>query len=280
MAQDSKIAWTHSTWNLIWGCEKISPGCVNCYADTLSSRYGFDVWGPGKKRRVFPEKHWREPLAWDRKAAKDGYRHRVFCSSMTDVFLDDPTVTTERAKLWPLIKETPNLDWLLLTKRSGRIADCLPPDWGEGYPNVWLGVSVESQPYTSRIDDLLKVPAVVRFVSAEPLLGSLDLTPWLLPPCGGDVRSGHLCRLCHSWRCGLDWVIVGGESGAGFRPMDDKWVRDIRRQVEGAGMSFFFKQHAAFRSGTGEELDGEVVKNYPTPRRIALPMAAQTELFR
>ncbi len=147
----------------------------------------------------------------------------------------------------------------MLTKRSHRIAQCLPDDWGQGYANVWLGVSVESQPYVTRIDDLSRVPAAVRFVSAEPLLGPLDLREQL---------AG-----------GLDWVIVGGESGGGFRPMQEDWARSLREQCREAGKSYFFKQHAAFRAGTDDKLDAKTHKDYPTPRMVGLPMASQSELF-
>jgi protein gp37 len=252
MAQDSKIAWCDHTFNAAWGCEKISPGCTNCYADALSDRYGFDVWGPGKARRTFGEKHWKEPLAWNRAAERAGLRARVFCSSMTDVFLDDPTIEAERGKLWPLIRATPSLNWLLLTKRSDRIAACLPADWGpHGYSNVWLGVSVEGAEYAYRADQLRAVPAAVRFVSYEPALGPL----------------AHALDLS-----GIDWLIVGGESGPRHRPMEHQWARDVKAACEAAGVAFFFKQSSAYRPDSGIELDGAVLRAYPSVRRVALPV--------
>lgn len=244
VAEKTIIAWTDHTWNLAWGCWKISPGCANCYADKLSDRYGFDVWGKDATRRTFGQKHWAEPLKWNRQAEAEGRRHRVFCSSMTDWALDDPTIDGERAKLWSLVRQTPWLDWQLLTKRSGRIAGCLPNDWDDGYDNVWLGVSVENQKHgLPRVDDLRSIPAVVRFLSVEPLLEDL-----------GAINLS-----------GIDWVIVGGESGPGFRPMNHAWVRSIRSQCDEHGVAFFFKQSAAYRTEMGITLDGAVVRAYPTP---------------
>ncbi len=252
MAEKTQISWTDHTHNAMWGCVKISPGCANCYADKLSARYGNDVWGPGKPRRTFGAKHWAEPLKWNKAAREAGVRRRVFCSSMTDWCLDDSTMDAERPKLWPLIRSTPHLDWQLLTKRADRITRCLPPDWGDGYPNVWLGVSVEDRKHgLPRIDHLREIPAVVRFLSVEPLLedlGRIDLA-------------------------GIDWAIVGGESGPGWRPMDHDWARSLREQCLESGTTFFFKQSSGARSGLGTELDGITYHDFPTPR-IPEPIAA------
>ncbi len=247
MAVKTIIAWTDHTFNIAWGCWKISPGCAHCYADGLSRRYGHDVWGKGKHRRTFGAKHWAEPLQWNAAAAQAGRRARVFCSSMTDWALDDAVIASERAKLWDLIRRTPHLDWQLLTKRADRIIDCLPSDWGDGYPNVWLGVSCENREHgLPRADILREIPAVVRFLSVEPLLedlGAIDLQ-------------------------GIDWVIVGGESGPKYRPMDHAWARSLRDQCDGAGVPYFFKQSAAWRTEIGVELDGEIRRDYPIPRAV------------
>src|SRR6185436_18027435 len=121
------------------------PACAHCYAKTLSERWGFDVWGEENSRRIFGDKHWAEPLKWNAKAQAAGERRRVFCSSMADVFEDHPTIDQERAKLWPLIRATPWLDWQLLTKRADRILSCLPADFSRAtYPNVWLGFTAEN----------------------------------------------------------------------------------------------------------------------------------------
>lgn len=245
------IAWTHHTFNVAWGCTKISPGCKNCYADSLSERYGHDVWGPRNLRRTFGAAHWAEPLKWNREAEATRERRRVFCSSMCDIAEDHPTIIAEVKKLWPLIRRTPWLDWQLLTKRTDRYEKILPDDWGDGYPNVWLGTSIENNDYVFRADILRQLPATVRFISYEPALGPLDKI---------DLA-------------GIDWLIMGGESGPGFRPMDKQWARDIKARCEAAGTAFFYKQSAAYRTEMGVELDGQIVRNYPSPR-LALPVLA------
>ena len=132
------------TFNPWWGCTKVSDGCKFCYALSIANRYGHDVWGVGATRRTFGENHWREPVRWNRKAGESGKRLRVFCASMADVF-DPEAPADEREKLWDLIRETPHLDWQILTKRPQLIAENLPFDWEDGYPNVWLGTSVEDE---------------------------------------------------------------------------------------------------------------------------------------
>ncbi len=246
MAENTSIAWTDHTFNIAWGCTKISEGCRNCYADLQARRYGWSVWGPGTERRVFGEKHWQEPLKWDREAARAGILGKVFCSSMCDVFEDHPAIDGERVRLFGLIRQTPNLIWQLLTKRADRIKDNLPVDWGEGYPNVWLGVTVENNEYGWRADCLRRIPAVVRFVSYEPALGPLEM----------DLA-------------GIDWLIYGGESGPRHRKDDPGWARSIRAQCEAAGVAFFFKQSANLHPGRGTQLDGETVRNFPLVRRAA-----------
>jgi protein gp37 len=247
MSTKTIIAWTDHTFNIAWGCVKVSPGCKNCYADTLSRRYGHDIWGSNKPRRVFGEKHWREPLAWNADATPGvrgpGLRQLVFSSSMCDWAEDHPQIAVEREKLWPLIRATPNLEWQLLTKRADRIAQLLPPDWGNGYPNVWLGVSVENIDWAWRADCLKEIPAVVRFISYEPALGPLD-----------DLNLA-----------GLDWIIYGGESGAKYREHDLAWPRAMRRKCADSGTAFFFKQSAAFLTERGTQLDGETVRHFPIP---------------
>lgn len=238
------ISWTDHTFNIVWGCTKISPGCLNCYADRDSKRYGFDIWGPDKPRRTFGEKYWNNPLRWNKKAVKDGVRRRVFCSSMCDIFEDHETVKTELAKLWPLIGATPQLDWLLLTKRIDRALECLPDDWGGGYPNAWVGTTIENNDYAWRADHLRKVPAVVRFVSYEPAVGPLDM------PLDG-----------------IDWMIFGGESGADGkrREQEDIWPRSMRDRCRASGTAFWHKQSSGRKSGEGVELDGKSSMSCPCP---------------
>jgi protein gp37 len=199
MADKTKIAWTDHTFNIAWGCTKVSPGCKNCYADSQASRFGHNVWGPNKPRRTFGEKHWAEPLQWEKAAAKEGKAKRVFCSSMCDVFEDHATIDAEREKLWPLIAQTPHLHWQLLTKRPERIAANLPADWDAIKSRVWIGTSVENADYVGRVDHIRGIDAAVRFVSYEPALGPI----------------AHAVNLVN-----IDWLIYGGESGANFRPED------------------------------------------------------------
>ncbi len=247
MSTHTSIAWTDHTFNPVWGCAKVSPGCKNCYADSLSHRYGFDLWGRDKDRRTFGDKHWAEPAAWQKSALAEGRPHRTFCGSMCDVFEDHHTVAREREKLWLLIRSTPDLHWQLLTKRSDRIARCLPADWCvQRYPNVWLGVSIENGDYVFRADDLREIPAAVRFISYEPALGPLD---------GLDLG-------------GIDWLIFGGESGFDFRtPVGwQDWARSLRDRCAQSGTAFFFKQSPAQKPGTGITLDGATLQRFPVPR--------------
>jgi protein gp37 len=242
MAERTLIAWTDHTFNIAWGCWVKSPGCANCYADAGATRYGFDIWGKDKPRRTFGEKHWSQPLKWNKAAEAEGRRHRVFCSSMTDWALPDPIIAGERVKMWELIRRTPWLDWQLLTKRSELIAEYLPGDWGNGYPNVWHGVSVENRKHgLPRIDDLRTIPCGIRYLSCEPLLEDL-----------GDVDLR-----------GIHWVIAGGESGANYRLMDHDWARGLRDQCAAKGVSFFFKQSSAYRTEMGTTLDGETIRQFP-----------------
>lgn len=205
-----------------------------CYAETLATRWKYDVWGPKSAvRRTFGASHWAQPLSWNRAAMAEGKRRRVFCSSMCDVFEDHPTIAAEREKLWPLIRATPWLDWQILTKRADRIEANLPPGWGAGWDNVWLGVSVENQRMVERAAILAQIPAAVRFVSCEPLLGPVSLA--------AKAFYRHAQReipiLTH-----LDWVIVGGESGPDYRPMDLDWAEALRMECAAAKVPFFFKQ--------------------------------------
>lgn len=284
MAENSNIEWTHHTFNPWIGCTKVGPGCDNCYAEAWDARglQGQESrWGAHATRTRTAPANWRKPLAWDRAAAKAGERHRVFCSSLADVFDNHASILPGwRAALWGLISATPNLDWMLLTKRPGNIAKMLPEDWGNGYPNVWIGCTVVNQAEADRdIPKLLDVPAAVRFLSMEPLLGPVDLTPWLDPDefcegCDDGEGYGNRCgrtdipreQQCPWGRAvqivtehgpfgpdgephtvtsevlKLDLVIVGGESGPHARPMHPDWARSLRDECVAAGVPFFFKQ--------------------------------------
>ena len=157
MAENTKIEWCDHSFSPWRGCQKVSPGCDFCYAEAITKRFKLAEWGAGAPRRVQSDSYWRKPLGWNKKAAKEGVRRRVFCASMADVF-DNAAPLSERQRLWALIWATPNLDWQILTKRPENIAKMLPTDWGDGWPNVWLGISAEDQ---ERYDHRWPILAIV-----------------------------------------------------------------------------------------------------------------------
>jgi protein gp37 len=290
MGEATTIAWCHHTFNPWWGCSHVSPGCVHCYAEVWAKRTGHPVWGAHAERRTFGEKHWREPLAWNAAARHAGERRRVFCASMADVFEDRPALLAERAKLWALIEATPWLDWQLLTKRVADVLGMTPGVWSGpgGWPgNVWIGTSVESQEWANkRVSVLLRIPAKVRFLSCEPLLGHVDLRRIEAPNgelidcldgAASDPRDGVVHATApHS----VDWVIAGGESGPHARRMDPGWARSIRDDCAAAGVPFLFKQAGSalarewgLRDAKGEdprELPADLrVRQWPTPVVVA-----------
>ncbi|MFM0495628.1 phage Gp37/Gp68 family protein [Paraburkholderia caledonica] len=251
MSENSKIEWTDHTFNPWEGCQKVGPGCDHCYAETRNARFGGGVavnWGPGAPRRRTSAANWRKPLAWNAAHAEffaeHGSRQRVFCASLADVF-DNAVDPSWRADLFRLIRSTPNLDWLLLTKRIGnarqmiedaRDADALGPVWP--WENVWLGATIVNQEEADRdVPKLLAVPACVRFLSMEPLLGPVDLR---LGARNDIARWDGLGRDLPLRR--IDWVIAGGESGPGARPMHPAWPRSLRDQCAAAGVPFLYKQ--------------------------------------
>ena len=232
----SNIEWTDYTFNPWWGCTKLSAGCKNCYAEKFDARFKGNHWGDNATRKFFGENHWNQPVRWNKKAEKDGVRRRVFCASMSDVFEIHGTpdvnqkIERERMRLWELIIATPMLDWLLLTKRPENLA-LLPQTLLVGNRmNIWLGVTAENQKQADiRIPLLFKKSgsAVVRFVSYEPAIGPVNIDKYLSR---GPVENG------------INWVIAGGESGHGARPMNEHWVRNVRDQCEIADVPFFLKQ--------------------------------------
>lgn len=249
MGKNTKISWTDHTFNPWWGCTKVSEGCANCYAEAMSKRFGDDVWGPGKPRKMMSDKYWDQPLKWNARAEREGIRRKVFAGSMCDFAEDDLTFMLDgpRFRLGTLINETPWLDWLLLTKRAENLVHVchamgftnqVLPCYGniELPNNVWLGVSAEDQPnFDKRVRDLLPIPAPVSFVSLEPLLGPIDLG--LLGTVSKDISPNYSMGYDK-----INWVIVGGESGPNARPMNLDWARDIRDQCQAAGVPFYFKQ--------------------------------------
>lgn len=233
MSANSKIEWTDHTANFWWGCVKVSPGCEHCYAETLVNRYGRgNIWGPAKATtREFKKGIWKELPKWNEKARQDGVRRRVFVQSMSDFFEDHPDVHEWRERAWDLMFTCSHLDYQILTKRPENVTRMVPPFFLKFWPvNFWIGTSVEDQKRADeRIPHLLNVPAHVRFLSVEPLLGPIDV----------GLPFGDNPYMVED---GIGWVIVGGESGPGKRPMDLEWARSIRDQCREAGVPFFMKQ--------------------------------------
>lgn len=269
MAENTKIEWCDSTFNPWVGCTKVGPGCDHCYAEGWAKRSGLVQWGPGAERRRTSESNWRKPLQWNaqpfvectacgwrgekREAHWGGSqcpscrgqeslkpaRRRVFCASLADVF-DNEVPAEWRADLFDLIAKTPNLDWLLVTKRIGNVGRMIPDCWSVMMPpNLWLGITVVNQAEADRdIPKLLATPAEVRFLSMEPLLGPVLIDTLLCELPEDEDGAPYPGR--------LDWVIVGGESGPKARPMHPQWARDIRDQCAAAGVPFLFKQWGEF----------------------------------
>lgn len=245
--KNSKIEWTHHTFNPWIGCTKVSPACNNCYAAVSTPARTMKIqWGAGQPRKRTSDANWREPIRWNAECAKRGVRERVFCASLADVF-DNEVPQRWRQNLMSLVAETPMLDWLFLTKRVGNakrmLSDAsmhdvalltaddhyLPPK------NLWIGATICNQEEADRdIPKLLATPAAKWFLSIEPMLGPVDLSRWL-EPAGLDTDLGLS-------NPGIDLVIVGGESGPNARPMHPDWARSLRDQCQVAGVPFFFKQ--------------------------------------
>ena len=244
MGETSKIQWTDSTANPWRGCTKVSEGCQFCYAERLASRNPavLGEWGPQGTRVLAAESTWRQFERWNRDTP-EGSRNLVFCASLADVFEDWPGQMTDclgaqlvqedgspyllasaRVRLWQVIRRTPRLIWQVLTKRPQNIARMMPHGPWE---NVWLGTSIESQEWSDRCGELVDagtaIMGPVRFLSAEPLLGPLDVRRWLHPN-------------------GINWVIIGGESGGRSRPMQIDWARDLIAQCKEAHIPCFVKQ--------------------------------------
>jgi three-Cys-motif partner protein len=254
MAKNSHIEWTNHTFNPWWGCHKVSPACDNCYAEIWARRVGQPVWGLKAPRRFFGDAHWIQPLRWDHEAAAAKSRARVFCASMADVFEQQGSLDAERSRLWHLIDQTPNLDWLLLTKRPQNILSMTP--WVDDWPrNVWIGTTVENQKLAEqRLPYLLAIPAAVRFLSCEPLLGPLDLSSWFRRPSFNPI----------------DWIIAGGESGAHSRPMHPDWISELLRQCQHAQIPFHFKQWGQWAPAAAIAQGGVTVlvgQQHPVPMK-------------
>lgn len=218
MGENSAIQWTKHSWNPWQGCQKVSPGCDNCYMFRDKTRFGQDPEVVVKSK----SSTFNRPLRWDADAKALDRIDYVFVASWADFFSKE--ADDWRAEAWAIIKRCPNLIFQVLTKRHGRIADHLPPDWGDGYPNVWLGVSAENAEWWNRrVSALNSVPARTKFVSYEPALGPID----------GCSAAG------------IDWVIIGGESGHDARPFELAWAKTAIDICERDGAKPFVKQLGA-----------------------------------
>lgn len=294
MAEQSEIAWTDSTFNPWVGCTKVGPGCDHCYAEELmDTRFSRVNWGAGNQRDRTSASNWKLPIKWNSRPFAECQnchwrgqlmstamcptcystnirkaRRRVFCSSLAD-WLDNEVPVEWLVDLLDLIRMTPNLDWLLLTKRIGiwqrRLTEASNyvirhqtgeslyvwiNDWAKERPphNVWLGATVVNQQEADRdIPKLLATPAAIRFLSMEPLLGPVNIDPWIGNECTHEdaymepYTGANICRECEEMAL-IDWVIVGGESGTRARPMHQEWVRSLRDRCRWANIPFLFKQ--------------------------------------
>lgn len=299
MAESTSIEWCDATFNPWWGCQKVSPACDHCYAERDSKRFapGRVLWGVGAERRTFGDAHWAAPLKWaaaefvqcdscghrgrpvrvgvqrsgracahcDLECVRE-VRQRVFCASMAD-WLDLDAPLDQFVRLLDTIRRTPELDWLLLSKRIGNWRKRVAAAWDEAMQptlvntdllvwierwlgghapaNVWLGATVVNQEEADRdVPKLLAVPARVRFLSIEPMLAPVRIPPELLMPIEGTSQHGQRF---------IDWIICGGESGPHARPMHPDWARGLRDQCAAAGVPFLFKQWGEWR----EPVEGE-----------------------
>ena len=240
MVENSKIEWTDHTWNPWVGCTKVSPACDHCYAEGWAKRSGQVKWGRERKRTS--SENWRKPMRWNDMAAAVGENKFVFCSSLADIF-DNQVPEEWRRDAFDVMMKTPNLVWLLLTKRPQNIIRFLSADLYNA-KNIWLGVTVENQAEADRrLPALLSINGYFkRFVSCEPLLGPLDLNYVKSTFFGAFSALSGICIDDVQRFRKLDWVIAGGESGPGARSSQAHWFRNLRDDCVSADVNFFFKQ--------------------------------------
>jgi protein gp37 len=248
MGENTAISWADITFNPWIGCTKVSDACQNCYAERDNRhRRWVPGWGPGVPRHRTVAGYWRGPIIWNRRAAATGHRPLVFCASLADAF-DNEVDPQWRDDLWALMRQTPLLHWMILTKRIGNARKMLPPDWP--FPHVGLMATLENQEVWNRdFPKLMSLPAAWHGVSCEPLLGPIDI---------GNARP--------------DWIITGGESGPGFRPLDMDAVRSLRDQCARNAIAYHHKQNGGRRGkDLGCLIDGIEHKGFP--RHLRRPSA-------
>lgn len=279
MSENSKIEWTDSTWNPWEGCTKVGPGCDNCYAENRNARFGGGQavnWGPGAPRRRTSVANWNMPSKWNKEHAaffaEHGRRRRVFCASLADVF-DNEVDQRWRDEAFHVMESTPNLDWLVLTKRVGNVRKMVPAAWLEpgGWPvHIRIGATIVDQEEFDRDAQKLVALGCPNFLSMEPLRSYVAIWRRAAPHCErhpGKLNAEGKCSVCEGdgiWgldtplteaekapiRKGIDWVIVGGESGPRARPMHPDWARGLRDQCAAAGVPFLFKQWGEWAPGS------------------------------
>jgi protein gp37 len=261
MSKDTGIPWAKHTFNPWWGCNKVSPGCDNCYAEKWANRWGFNkLWGRGV-RRTFGIDHWNEPMKWNADAKKQGITERVFCGSMCDIFEQRRSADLDlyRARVFDLIHLTPNLEWLLLTKRPENIGEMISVfSWSiDRSPNIRIGTTIENQDVLDkRLTDLFKNWQGKNFISVEPMLSEVKFKQNWIDYLDGwytetEFDSHGDPEPVQAPMPKIDWVICGCESGSSARPLDIDWVRDLRDQCAAANTPFFLKQLV---------IDGKLVK--------------------
>lgn len=266
MGAKTGISWCHHTFNIVWGCQEVSPECARCYARKFAERVGHSadgtkpaLWGANSTRRTFGDKYWAQLRQWNLIAAANSAQELVFITSMGDTFEDHPINAEQRRRLWGEIEATPWLIHLLLTKRPENFARFLP--WGindKPWRNVWLGTTIGLESSAHRLRPLVQMPAVRRFISYEPALERVDWGRHFA--LSGGARSIH-------------WLIAGAESGPGFRRAEVDWFREARDVCADWRIAYHFKQHGGLRpTDGGDLLDGERIKQVPTSDRPIAPL--------
>lgn len=247
MGEKTKVLWADNSHNWHWGCAKVAPECMHCYAETDSLRYGKKVFGPGSTtpRWILSEKNAKQPYKWNKQAQEQGKRIKVFAPSMSDLFEDNKQLVEVRQIAFKTIEETPWLWWQVLTKRPENVLKMIPASWNGVLPDhMCVGTSAGTQKTANKnIPELLNIPALVHFVSCEPMLEPTNFAPWLPY---------------------LQWMICGGESGVDHRHFNPEWAEALRQDCSEFNVPYFFKQHGGrFHNSGGDLLYGQEYKAFP-----------------